>query len=85
MKAEIFCQNCRRSISNPEERGTERDGSENVDYCRYCYQAGSFTYPKLTLVEVRSFKKKQKKKLHLSYLSNGYFLNAHQEVLERKT
>ncbi len=85
MKAESFCQNCRRSITDPEERGTEKDGSENTDYCRYCYQAGSFTYPKLTLGEVKSFEKKQRKKLQMSYLSNGYFLNAHQEILGRKS
>ena len=30
--------------------GTEADSSDSVDYCKYCYQNGSFTEPDLTLI-----------------------------------
>lgn len=83
MKAECFCQSCRRPIENPNERGTEKDGSENSDYCRYCYQAGSFTYPKLTIVEMKSLMKRQGKKQHMTYLSNGFFMNTHRDILKK--
>ena len=37
-----FCQSCGMPLS-PEVRGTERDGTPSADYCRYCYQNGTFT------------------------------------------
>jgi hypothetical protein len=29
--------------------GTNEDGSKNEDYCRYCWQTGAFTEPKITM------------------------------------
>ena len=38
-----FCQSCGMPMSmDPENGGTNSDGSKNVMYCSYCYQAGSF-------------------------------------------
>lgn len=49
------CQSCgmpvriaTRSVSggpmkNPEDFGTNADGSESSEYCRYCWQNGEFT------------------------------------------
>lgn len=30
-------------LSNPEEVGTEKDGTPSADYCIYCYKEGDFT------------------------------------------
>lgn len=30
-------------LSSKEYLGTNRDGSHNGEYCRYCYQNGAFT------------------------------------------
>lgn len=32
--------------------GTNAEGSENKDYCKFCFQNGSFTLPDLTLREM---------------------------------
>lgn len=37
-----FCQSCGMPLTE-ENMGTEADGSRNEDYCRYCYEDGSFT------------------------------------------
>jgi len=38
-----FCQSCGMPLSNPEDMGTNADGSVNEEYCKYCYQHGAFT------------------------------------------
>lgn len=44
MSKEIpYCQSCAMPLLNPEDFGTEKDGTENKEYCRFCYQNGSFT------------------------------------------
>lgn len=41
-------------LVNQELLGTEKDGSKNQDYCKYCYQNGTFTNPESTLKEMIS-------------------------------
>lgn len=42
---EKFCQCCAMPMGNPEELyGTESDGSKSTDYCKYCYENGTFTF-----------------------------------------
>ena len=41
-------------LVNQELLGTEKDGSKNHDYCKYCYQNGTFTNPESTLKEMIS-------------------------------
>ena len=40
---EKFCQSCAMPLNNPEEYGTEANGSKNEEYCKYCYADGAFT------------------------------------------
>ena len=49
-----FCQSCSMPMSTPELWGTEKDGSKNSDYCKYCYSNGAFTNPGLTLEEMKA-------------------------------
>jgi hypothetical protein len=37
------CQSCAMPLSTPEDCGTQADGSPTLEYCRHCFQAGSFT------------------------------------------
>ena len=61
-----FCQSCSMPLDTPEAHGTEKDGSPNAEYCRYCYQNGSFTNPNMTLVDMRSVVKTEMERRHIS-------------------
>ena len=37
-----ICQSCGMPISSKKDLGTNKDGSINEDYCKYCYQDGEF-------------------------------------------
>ena len=42
---ENVCQCCGMPMGETEELlGTEKDGTRNTDYCKYCYENGAFTY-----------------------------------------
>lgn len=43
------CQSCGMPLGAPGGYGTEADGSENHEYCKFCYQNGAFTMPDLDL------------------------------------
>lgn len=38
-----FCQSCGMPMTEPEHYGTNADGSQNKEYCCYCYKDGAFT------------------------------------------
>jgi len=42
-KATVFCQSCAMPLTDPADLGTEKDGSTNQEYCKYCYEKGAFT------------------------------------------
>lgn len=48
-----YCQSCSMLIDSPKLFGTEKDGTPNTDYCKYCYVNGKFTNPDLTLEEMK--------------------------------
>lgn len=37
-----ICQSCAMPIESNDVYGTNKDGSINLDYCKYCYQNGEF-------------------------------------------
>ena len=39
-----MCQSCGMMIEDPEDYGTESDGSKNEEYCIHCYKKGKFTF-----------------------------------------
>lgn len=47
-----FCQSCGMPLEDPEDRGTEADGLMAEDYCRFCFQSGVFTEPRLGVEEM---------------------------------
>jgi len=38
-----ICQSCAMPMDNEMVFGTNKDGSKNPDYCKYCYKNGEFT------------------------------------------
>ena len=43
-----FCQSCGMPMKrDPQNGGTNSDGSKNSDYCSYCYKDGRFTSPEI--------------------------------------
>jgi hypothetical protein len=47
----LFCQSCGMPMNSKEVLSTNSDGTNNTDYCTYCYQNGSFTSPNVTMEE----------------------------------
>ena len=45
-----ICQSCGMPITSNEQLGTNKDGSINYDYCKYCYINGEFI-DKVTMQE----------------------------------
>jgi len=40
-----FCQSCGMPMKmDPQQGGTNLDGTHNSSYCSYCYQKGAFTF-----------------------------------------
>jgi len=54
MEEQSFCQSCSMPLDNPELMGTEKDGSKNHEYCKYCYQNGAFVNPDISLKDMTS-------------------------------
>ena len=38
--------------AKPEDFGTNSNGNQNQEYCRYCYQNGNFTDPDITVEQM---------------------------------
>ncbi|WP_353092822.1 zinc ribbon domain-containing protein [Tissierella praeacuta] len=51
MKQE-YCQSCGMPMEDMSLYGTENDGSNNQDYCIYCYENGRFRKPDETMEEM---------------------------------
>lgn len=65
MNYENFCQSCSMPLDNRELLGTEKDGSNSNEYCKYCYQNGAFINPNMTLKEMTSLVINQMEKMHI--------------------
>lgn len=55
MKKYKTCQSCGMPLKrDPQQGGTEKDGSRSAMYCSYCYNNGAFVQPDITLDEMKS-------------------------------
>lgn len=53
MDNKIRCQSCGMPLSDEfDNYGANADGTENKEYCTFCFQNGDFTKPQLTLEEM---------------------------------
>ena len=44
-----ICQCCTYPLRNPEELGTNADGTWSTDYCVYCFKDGEWVDPNMTV------------------------------------
>ncbi|OQA55244.1 MAG: putative zinc ribbon domain protein [Candidatus Atribacteria bacterium ADurb.Bin276] len=47
-----YCQSCSMPMQKLEDFGTNSNGNQNQEYCRYCYQNGNFTDPDITVEQM---------------------------------
>ena len=47
-----ICQSCSMPMVKKEDFGTNADGSQNTEYCQYCYQHGNFAQLGATMEQV---------------------------------
>lgn len=65
MEMKILCQSCGIPLDNEAIKGNEKNGLKNEEFCKFCYDQGAFTNPKLTLAEMKDIQQSQMKKLML--------------------
>ena len=49
MNESTFCQSCGMPLNDPNLLGSELNGFQSDEYCKYCYEDGAFTQPNLTI------------------------------------
>ena len=55
-----MCQSCGMPLKkDPQQGGTNADGSKNNKYCSYCYQNGKFLYEGNKVEEFQDFCKQK--------------------------
>ncbi len=68
------CQSCGMPITkDPQNGGTNLDGTKNLMYCSYCFEGGNFTQPDFTVNEMKTFVKGQMKEMGFPGLLAGFF------------
>jgi hypothetical protein len=55
MEEKLICQSCSMPLENEGIIGTNEDGSENTDYCIYCFKDGKFTDDMKTIEEYTEY------------------------------
>lgn len=65
MEPKLFCQSCTMPIDNAADRGTEKDGSNSTEYCKYCYQNGAFINPGMSLENMKALITEKMQEMHL--------------------
>ncbi len=55
MEEKTRCQSCGMPLGQPGFYGKNTDGTENHEYCKYCFDKGAFTMPDLTLDQAIQF------------------------------
>ena len=66
MIAATLCQSCGIPLDNQQLKGTEANGLKTDEYCKFCYDAGSFVKPSMTFGDMKETVETQMKKLKLS-------------------
>ena len=48
----VFCQSCAMPLQKDADFGANANGSQNKEYCAFCYQSGEFTEPDIAMNEM---------------------------------
>jgi hypothetical protein len=65
MEPTLICQSCTMPIDNLADRGTEKDHSKSSEYCKYCYQDGTFVQPNMSLEQMKEIVVQQMERRHI--------------------
>jgi len=47
----VICQSCGMPLTKEENKGTNKDTTLNEEYCKFCFQNGTFVHPNRTMEE----------------------------------
>jgi hypothetical protein len=61
-----LCQSCGIPLDTEQLKGTKTNGLKTDEYCKFCYDAGSFVEPTMTFNNMKETVETQMKKLQLS-------------------
>ena len=68
------CQSCGMPMNkDPENGGTNSDGTKNLMYCSYCYENGAFTQADITVDEMKALVKGKMKEMGFPGFLAGFF------------
>jgi len=65
MENYTLCQSCGMPLNKEEVKGTEKNGLKTDDYCKYCYENGTFKNPDINLEDMKKNVQNQMKKMQL--------------------
>lgn len=46
-----ICQSCGMPLTNEQNKGINQDKTLNEEYCKFCFQEGTFVHPERTMEE----------------------------------
>ena len=68
------CQSCGMPLKrDPQNGGSNSDGSKSTTYCSYCYDRGQFKQPIMTVSEMQQFVKEKMKGFGFPGFLAGFF------------
>lgn len=68
------CQSCGMPLNkDPENGGTNADGSKNMSYCSHCFVDGKFTQPDIKLNEMKALVKGKLQEMGFPGFIAGFF------------
>jgi len=68
------CQSCGMPMKkDPQQGGTNSDGTKNLMFCSYCYSNGVFTKPDMTIEEMKILVKEKLKEMGFPGFISGWF------------
>ena len=70
------CQSCGMPMKrDPQNGGSNSDGSKSTTYCSHCYEVGQFKQPNMTITEMQQFVKEKMKEFGFPGFIAGFFTN----------
>ena len=68
------CQSCGMPLKrDPQNGGSNSDGSKSTTYCSHCYDRGQFKQPIMTVTEMQQFVKEKMKGFGFPGFLAGFF------------
>lgn len=68
------CQSCGMPMKkDPQQGGTNSDGTKNLMYCSYCYANGTFSKLDMTMDEMKTLVKEKLKEMGFPGFITGWF------------